>query len=107
MKWYNFEWSRMESSSGMSYADTSVERIYFDKELDSEIKLKLLLELGEKLKGSSKGNAYYCLFLMFENDSYKKEDAQIYLTKSKGIFDNIKENEHVRDMLEMINEKLD
>lgn len=106
LKWFDFEWSRMESSSGMSYADTSVERIYFDKELDSEIKLKLLLELGEKLKGSSQGNAYYCLFLMFENDRYKKEDAKIYLAKSKNIFENIKENGHVRDMLGLINEKL-
>ncbi len=106
LKWYEFEWSRMESSSGMSYADTSVERIYFDSELDSEIKLKLLLELGENLKGSSQGNAYYCLFLMLENDRYKKEDAEIYLAKSKQIFDKLKETGHVRDMLEMINAKL-
>lgn len=106
LKWYDFDWSRMESSSGMSYADTAVERIYFDNELDSEIKEKLLLELANKLKGSSQGNAYYCLFLMSKDNNYKKDDAKMYLTKSKDIFDKLNKTGHVRDMLELINENM-
>jgi hypothetical protein len=43
---------------------------------------------------------------MFKNDKYKNEEAKLYLTKSKNVFDKLNKTGHVQDMLELINENL-
>lgn len=105
IKWYDYEWAKIESSAGMSYGEKSVENIYFDNELDNEIKLKILKELSEKTDGPAKGNAFYCLYLMREDSDYYKEDAAEYLKNAKMAYEKANDNHHVREMLELIEEK--
>ncbi len=105
IKWYDYEWSKIESSAGMSYGEKGVENIYFDDELDNEIKLKLLKELSEKTGGPAKGNAFYCLYLIRKDSDYYKEDAKTYLKKAKLAYENSSDNHHVREMLEIIANK--
>ncbi len=105
MKWYDYEWSKIESSAGMSYGEKGVENIYFDDELDSEIKLKLLIELSKKTEGPARGNAFYCLYLIRKDSDYYREDAISYLDKAKQAYKKSNDNHHVREMLEIIEEK--
>lgn len=74
---YEFGYLKI-SSSGMSYGDEVIHALYFNKDYSDEIKLKTLLELKDKLKGSAKGNAYLCLAYLYKklNDkSLKNKNA--------------------------------
>ena len=93
----------------MSYADYAVENIYFDDQLDYYVKEKLLTELSNKMEGSAKGNAFYCLFLAREKSDFYKKEAKEYLLQAKSVYERLNDNSdnHNRqEMLNLINEKL-
>ncbi len=109
LKWYKFNWGRLESGDGMSYADYAVENIYYDDELDYNVKEKVLTELSNKLEGSAKGNAFYCLFLTREKSDFYKKEAREYLLQAKSVYEALNgnlDNHNRQEMLDLINEKL-
>jgi len=106
LKWYDYSWNRLSSGEGYSYANSCLERIFFDNDLTDKIKSKTLLFLSDTLHGPVQGNAYYCLYLLFnKNDElFSKMAARECLINSISIFDALDQTNHFNsEMLHLSN----